>query len=576
VRGRVAAAIAALVVLPAGLGIPMRPGDSRRVDATAVGPRGMVVSVDGIASRVGARVLERGGNAVDAAVAVAFTLAVTYPRAGNLGGGGFLMVRMADGRAAMIDYRETAPASAGPDAYLGADGVLDEDAAALGYRAAGVPATVHGLARAHREYGTLPWHDLVEPARAVAEAGFRVDRDTAESLARAADSLARFPSSREIFLGPDGSPPRIGDLIVQTDLARTLAEVARDGTRAMTHGETGRRIAAAMAHHGGWVTLDDLRRYEAVIRAPVRIRYRQRWEILAPNLPSSGGITLARMLAFLESFPVSDHPPHSAETVHLLAEAMRRGFRDRAEHLGDADFVDVPVDRLLSGEHVPEWIEGFRPDRATPSLSLAGSIPVVTREGRETTHFSVIDEEGNVVSNTYTINYSYGSKAVADGTGILLNNEMDDFNLSKRTDDRGRIGTPANRIEPGKRMLSSMTPLIVLRDGRPVLILGSPGGRTIISTVLRIVVNVIDFGMSCREAVDAPRFHHGWLPDELELEDGGFSPRTVRDLRARGHALRFVEFQGDAHCIEVDPRTGIRTGVADRRIDGAAVAASRR
>jgi len=568
-RGRIVAMLVALAVMGAVLASPTHL-PAPRTPHDAASSLGVVVSVDGIASRIGARVLERGGNAIDAAVATAFALAVTYPRAGNLGGGGFMMVRMADGRATMIDYREVAPAAAGPDTYVKPDGTVDEDAARLGYRAVGVPGTVAGLALAHREFGTLPWADLVAPALQVAEGGFRVDRDTAESLERAAEELARFPSSARIFLQPDGTALRRGDRLVQPDLAWTLGEIRRGGAPAFYEGAPAARIARDVARNGGLLDEADLRRYRATLRDPIRIPYRGRYEILAPGLPSSGGVTLAMMLRFLERFPVAAHGPDAPETVHLLAEAMRRAFRDRAAYLGDSDFVEVPLERLLSPEHVEPWVAAFRPDRATSSLALAGPIRVL-REGDNTTHFSIVDRLGNIVSNTYTINYSYGSKAVADGTGILLNNEMDDFNLSDRTDDRGRIGTPANRIEPGKRMLSSMTPVIVLRDGAPFLVAGSPGGKTIISTVLRVLVNVLDFGMPARDAVDAPRFHHEWLPDELLLEEGRFPEATVRALRALGHQVRFSEFQGDAHCVLVEPDRALLRGAADLRIDGAAV-----
>jgi len=544
---------------------PLRAGTTVWSDA------GLVVSVDRVASEVGARVLARGGNAVDAAIATAFALAVTHPRAGNLGGGGFMLVRLADGRDAMIDYREVAPAAATQGMYRREDGSVHPDRSIRGYLAPGVPGTVPGLELAHREFGTLPWEDLVEPAVRLAEQGIVVDEDTARSLEAAASVLRRFPASAEIFL-PGGEPPRAGDRLVQRDLAWSLGRIAREGASAVTCGEVARRIVASVRRNGGILTRQDLAGYRPVLREPLRGAYRGH-ELILPTLPSSGGVAVLQMLHFLEHFDVTRHPAGAPETVHLLAEAMRRAFRDRAAWLGDIDFVDVPLDELLDPAHVDPWVASFDPGRATPSEALAGDLRIA-REGPETTHFSVVDAAGNAVSNTYTLNFSYGSGAVAEGTGILLNDEMDDFNLRPgHTDRRGRIGTPPNRIEPGKRMLSSMTPVIVTREGRVVLVAGSPGGRTIINTVVRILVNRLDYGMDLREAVDAGRFHHPWFPDRIVLEDGRFPDGTVARLEALGHETATRAAQGDAHCIAFDPDRGLYVGVADTRIDGAAVAA---
>lgn len=545
-------------------------GDLVRVASTlaATSERGIVVTVDDYASRIGAEVLARGGNAVDAAIATAFALAVTYPRAGNLGGGGFMLVRMADGREVMIDYRETAPAAATADMYLDASGRKRPGASTLGYLAPGTPGTVAGLARAHEEFGTRPWRELVEPALALARDGIVVDDDLARSLEKTRDDLLRYPASAAIFFDDDGETWQVGDRFVQEDLAWSLERIAEDGPGAMSGGAVGERLVESVRANGGILSIEDLRDYRPVVRPALRGRYRGH-DLVLPPLPSSGGITLLMMLGFLERFELAANPPDSAATVHLMAEAMRRAYRDRAEYLGDDDFADVPVARLIQPEHTRAWLDDYHPQRATPSEDLADTIELAN-EGPETTHFSVIDREGNAVSNTYTINYSYGSKAVAGGTGILLNNEMDDFNLRPGyTDRRGAIGTPPNRIEPGKRMLSSMTPIIVLRDGRVALVAGSPGGRTIINTVLRILTLTIDYGMPLDEAVRAPRFHHSWLPDRLKVERGRF-PRSILDeLERRGHELERVDFLGDAHCISTDPASGAAFGVADSRIDGA-------
>jgi len=529
---------------------------------------GLVVSADHVASEVGARILARGGNAIDAAVALAFTLAVTYPRAGNLGGGGFMLVHTADGRDLMIDYRETAPATATPDMYLTESGEVHPTRSILGYAAAGVPGTVPGLALAHRELGTLPWEDLVRPAARLALKGFRMDEDLSRSIERAADDFRRFPASARVFLGDDGEAPAPGSIWTQPDLGRTLATIASQGASAMTEGSIGRRLAAEVEKHGGFLRTSDLAAYRPVLREAVHATYRGH-EIVGPPLPSSGGITLVRMLRFLDALPPIEAGPNDPATIHRMAEAMRRAYRDRAAWLGDTDFVDVDVARLLAADHVSAWMASFDPGAATPSESIAGAIPLAP-EGPETTHFSVVDSAGNAVANTYTLNYSFGCKAVAAGTGILLNNEMDDFNLRPGTTDRdGRIGTEPNVVAPAKRMLSSMTPLIVLRDGRPVLVTGSPGGRTIINTVLRVVTGILDHGLPLREAVDAPRFHHGWFPDVLRVERGRFPKATLERLGALGHEIESVEFQGDAHSIVWDPARRAWAGVADRRIDGA-------
>jgi gamma-glutamyltranspeptidase/glutathione hydrolase len=523
----------------------------------------MVVSVSEPASQIGLDTLRRGGNAVDAAVAVAFALAVTWPEAGNLGGGGFLLVHPAGvGEPVVIDYRETAPAAA--------TRTLFTDRPPIPSTLVGVPGTVRGLALAHQRFGKLPWKDLVLPAVRQADEGITVNGPLARSLEQGLRRAEAFPEFRRVYSKATGQWQR-GDRLVQKDLAGTLRRIALEGPDIFYTGPLADSLVEVMKKHGGLITRADLAGYRARTRKPIHGTYRG-FDVWGPPPPSSGGITLVEMLNLLENFDLRKQGRWSPRTLHLMVEAMRRAYRDRARFLGDADFVTIPA-YLTEKNYAKKLAAGIKLDRATPSADLAGDIRLAG-EGSQTTHFSIIDKDGMAVSNTYTLEESFGSKLVVNGAGFVLNNEMGDFNRRPGVTDRqGHIGTPANEIAPGKRMLSSMTPVVVARDGKVVLVTGSPGGRTIINIVLCVLVNVLDFDMPLREAVDAPRLHHAWMPDRITVE-----PRLLADhaealqkLREMGHTInRKTEHQGDAHSIRVDPRTGEYEGVADRRLDGAA------
>ena len=530
----------------------------------------MVASVDGVASRIGADVMQRGGNAVDAAVAVALTLAVTWPEAGNLGGGGFMLIHKADGTDEAIDYRERAPHSASPDMYLDANGNVIKDLSLVGYKASGVPGTIAGLALAHKKYGKLPWADVVEPARKLAADGFPVSEYFVRSInnKRLQERMQKFPETWRIFQR-NGNPFQPGDVFVQPELAATLARIQKDPSD-FYRGETARLIVAEMQAHGGNLTAGDLAGYEPTIRKPLHSTYRG-YEIVTMPPPSSGGIALIEMLNMLEPCDLHAMGWHSSEEVHGVVEVMRRAYADRAKYLGDSDFVRVPVAALTSRAYA----EQRRKDivaRATDSKTL-GELQPGRYESPQTTHFTIIDADGNVVSNTYTLNESYGSAVTVPGAGFLLNDEMDDFTSKPGVPNTyGLIQGVANAIAPNKRPLSSMTPTIVLKDGKVVLATGSPGGSFIINIVLQVITNVIDFGMTIQEAVDAPRFHHQWLPDKIVWEPLEF-PRDTTDALVRlGYTFtEKPEFQGDTESIAVDPKTGDRLGASDPRRGGAAV-----
>jgi gamma-glutamyltranspeptidase/glutathione hydrolase len=554
-------AMASIVVLAApAVRSPQDPG----VQST----RGLVVSVSAPASDVGAAILHQGGNAVDAAVATAFALAVTHPSAGNIGGGGFMIVRTPSGEAIAFDYRERAPLGSTETMYLGKDGKIDRSLTAAGYLAPGVPGTVRGLALAHRKFGKLPWKDVVMPAADLAERGFRLSAALARSLTREVQGpMAKFPASVEAYGKPDGGDWTEGDVLVLKDLAKTLRAIATDGPDAFYTGWIADAVAQDMAAHGGLISKADLASYEAKERRPVRGAFRG-YEIISMPPPSSGGVGLIEMLNILENFDLTRHDRLAPETLHLEIEAMRRAYLDRARYLGDPDFTQVPVDRLTSKAYARELARGIDPARASKSTELGRDIVRITSDGEpeETTQFSVIDRDGMAVSNTFTLEGGFGSHVVVRGTGFLLNNEMGDFNKKPgETNLEGDIGTPANLIRPGKRMLSSMTPTMVLKDGKLALITGSPGGRTIINTVLAVVLNVTAFGKNGREAVDAPRLHHQWLPDRATLEEGAVSEDVLAKLRAMGHDIQMRGQQGDAHSIYIDPATGAIYGVNDRR-----------
>lgn len=540
-------------------------------------PHGMVASTSEIASRVGVEVMKKGGNAIDAAVAVGLALAVTWPSAGNLGGGGFMLIRKSDGSAEAIDYRERGPLAASRDMYLDAQGNVVKGLSTDGYLASGVPGTVAGLVFAHKRHGKLKWSELVEPARKLAAEGFEVNYHLARSLRypSTVTKMQPFAESRRIFQR-DGRFYEMGETFVQPELAAVLARIERD-PRDFYEGETAKLIVADMQANRGILTLEDLRTYEPTLRVPLRTTYRGH-EILTMPPPSSGGIALMEMLNMLEAYDLRSMGWQSAQYTHTVVETMRRAFADRAKFLGDTDFVKVPVSALTSVRYAAERRRGIDPNRATPSREAGAGDPA-PYESPETTHFTIIDGDGNIVSNTYTLNDGYGSGATIKGAGFLMNDEMDDFTSKVGVpNDYGLIQGEANAIAPKKRPLSSMTPTIVLKDGKPLFAIGSPGGPTIINTVLHVVLNVIDFGMTIQEAIDAPRFHHQWLPDQIFWEERGVNPDTRTRLEAMGHIFRPIPGAsrtpgtiGDAHGVMIDPTTGMRMGASDPRLGGVAV-----
>jgi gamma-glutamyltranspeptidase/glutathione hydrolase len=531
---------------------------------------GMVASTSQIASRIGAEVMERGGNAIDAAIAVALALAVVWPSAGNIGGGGFMLIRRADGASEIIDYRERAPLAASRDMYLDKSGAVIPGASVTGYRAIGVPGTVAGLSLALERHGKLKWADLIAPAQQLAADGFGVDYITARTFAGSANTLSKFSDSNRIFLR-NGDYYKEGERLVQPELAATFARMKEKGPREFYEGETARLIVKDMQQGGGLVTARDLKEYEPTIRKPLTGTYRG-YDILTMPPPSSGGPVLLEMLNMLEHYNLAEMGQNSSEEVHLLVECMRRAFADRAELMGDADFVKVPVSGITSKKYAAELVKTIKLDRSSSSQSIRAGNPTAY-ESPETTHFTVIDGEGNVVSNTYTLNNSFGSAVTATGTGVLMNDEMDDFTSKVGAPNMmGLLQGEANAIAPRKRPLSAMTPTIVLQDGKVYFAIGSPGGPTIINTVLQIIVNIIDYRMNLQEAIDTPRFHHQWMPDQISWERMGLNRDTRIALEKRGH--RFAEKPGsigDAHGIMIEEKTGMRLGASDPRLSGVAV-----
>ena len=529
---------------------------------------GMVASQEARATEIGVAVLRDGGSAIDAAVAVGFALAVTLPRAGNLGGGGFMLVhRAADRHSTAIDYRETAPAAASRDMFLDPSGEVSKARARFSHASAGVPGTVAGLALALEMYGTRPLAALLAPAIRLADEGYAIDRGQAAALNARAKRLRQWPASAAIFVKPDGTPWQAGDRLRQPDLAWSLRQIAARGPAAFYRGAIAARLAADQAAHGGLIDRTDLIRYRAVERAPVQGSYRGH-TVLAMPPPSSGGVHLVQMLNMLEGDDLAALGHNGADGLHLLAEAMKRAFADRAEHLGDPDFWPVPAKGLTSKAYAKALRAGIG-ERATPAVEIRPGRPAA-HESDQTTHFAVMDRDGNAVANTYTINFSFGSGIVAAGTGILLNNEMDDFAAKPGVPNAfGLVGGDANAIEAGKRPLSSMTPTLVLQDGKVWLAAGSPGGPRIITTVLQVLINLIDHRLGLGDAVAAPRVHHQWLPDKLFVEPG-LSPDTVRLLRDKGHDVVPTRAWGSAQTI-------MRTadgflGMADPRRAGALAA----
>src|SRR5712692_1646875 len=552
-------------------------------------PHAMVASVHRLASRAGVEMMQAGGNAVDAAVATGFALAVVHPQAGNVGGGGFMLLRMADGKTHFIDYREKAPAAATANMYLDARGNVTEDASVVGYKAIAVPSSVAGMVYALKKYGKLPLQRVMAPAIKLARDGYPLAWEDAQDL-RDDKHLAQFPESRHIFQR-DGNYYKAGEIFRQPELARTLERIAANPDD-FYHGQMAKELAAAIQKGGGLVTATDLADYEVKEREPVRDSYRG-YEIISAPPPSSGGIALIEILNILEGYDLAKLGNRSAQAMHLTLEAFRRAYFDRAEFLGDPDFTKIPVAQLIDKRYGAAWRESIDPAAATASRDLrrpeifsqleqyAALHPQarVVREPQHTTHYSVVDAEGNAVAVTTTLNDSFGSRVTAGGLGFLLNDEMDDFTAKQGVPNvYGLIQGPANAIGPGKRPLSSMTPTIVLKDGKLFLVLGSPGGARIISTVANMLMGVVDYGMNIQEAVNAPRFHHQWLPDVVRVEPW-FSPDTVRRIEQMGHKVEFGikesgtwgPYWSDGECIAIDLKTGDRLGASDARNNGKAV-----
>ncbi len=529
----------------------------------------MVAAQEAVAAKVGLDILEQGGNAVDAGAAVAFALAVTLPRAGNLGGGGFMIVHDAKtGETKAIDYREMAPAGAERDMFLDAEGNADSELSRFHGKAIGVPGTVAGMQLALETYGTMSLAEVLRPAIELAEGGITVTADLADSLKGLEKRLKKWPSSGAIFYKEDGSFYEPGDSLKQADLAATLKKIAAEGTAGFYQGEVAEKIAASVQAAGGPMTVEDLANYKALIRDPVTGTYRG-YEIVSMPPPSSGGVHIVQILNTLENYPIGFLGSNSADTIHLMAEAMKRAYADRSEYLGDPDFNDVPVAELTSKAYGAAIAKSININRATPSVDIKPG-DLGPYESDQTTHFSIVDKDGNAVSNTYTINFSYGSGMVADGTGVLMNNEMDDFSAKPGVPNAyGLIGGDANAVEAGKRPLSSMSPTIVKKDGKVFLVTGSPGGARIITTTLQVIMNMVDHGMNVAEATVTPRIHHQWLPDELRVEQG-ISPDTVAILEARGHTVVEKSVMGSTQSIHVDADRGILLGFSDTRRAGAA------
>jgi gamma-glutamyltranspeptidase / glutathione hydrolase len=536
----------------------------------AAAEHGMVVAQEKIAARIGADVLRRGGNAVDAAVATGFAMAVTYPRAGNIGGGGFMIIHSAERHADVaIDYRETAPAAMTRDIFLGTDGKPDIAKSRDSALGIGVPGTVAGLTLALEKYGSGRFRlaELLMPAIDLARDGIVLTDDNADTLPGWYRRLARWPAAAKIFSRADGTSLREGDTLVQTDLAATLSAIAARGPRGFYEGPVAEKLAAGIRDAGGIVTTEDLKSYQAVIRPPVRGTYRG-YEIVSMPQPSSGGVVLLETLNILEGFPMREMKQGSAPSLHVMIEAMKRAYADRARYLGDPAFVNAPIATLISKDYAARQRASIDLDRATPWTDALSATP--PREGSNTTHFSVVDSRGNAVSNTYTLNFSYGLGLVADGTGVLLNNELDDFTAAPGASNAfGLVGFEANLPGPGKRPLSSMSPTMVLKNGKPVLVTGSPGGSRIISTVLQVIVNVLDYGMDVAAAVAAPRLHHQWLPDEVRIERG-FADDTLAALKAKGH--RVIEPLGYSSANSIAVTANGLLGAPDPRTRGAEAA----
>jgi len=564
--------VATAWLAPGVLAGPMRPAHAAHA---------MVVSVHELASRAGVEMMQAGGNAVDAAVATGFALAVVHPQAGNIGGGGFMLIRKADGTTRFIDYRERAPAAATANMYLDSQGNVIENASLVGYKAIGVPGSVAGLAYAQKSYGKLPLAQVMAPAIKLARDGYALAWEDAQDLRNG--DLVKYPESKRIFQR-DGNYYQAGEVLRQPDLARTLERIAKNPDD-FYHGALARELAASVQKGGGLITADDLAQYEVKEREPIRGTYRD-YEIISAPPPSSGGTALVEILNILEGYDLAKFGNRSAEEIHRSVEAFRRAFFDRAEFMGDPDFAKIPVAQLIDKKYAAGWRETIDPEHASVSADLhrpavfneleryatAHPRPIGgIKEPENTTHYSVVDPAGDAVAVTTTLNDSLGSRVTAEGLGFLLNDEMDDFASKQGVPNAyGLIQGPANAIGPGKRPLSAMTPTIVLKDGKLFLVVGSPGGPTIITTVANIVTGVVDFGLDIQEAVNAPRFHNQWIPDGILVEDR-LSPDTLAILRKKGHKFKIERYFGDGECIEIDPKTGERLGASDGRNNGKAV-----
>ncbi len=567
-NGTLAFALATVSALPSGAQEAAIYSGMDRVHPVWA-ENGMVAAQERIAAEVGRDILAAGGNAIDAGVAVAFALAVTLPRAGNIGGGGFMLVHDAKtGETHAIDYREMAPAGATRDMFLDADGNADSELSRYSGAASGVPGTVAGMKMALDQYGSMEWADVIAPAIKLAEEGITVTPDLADSLEAMKERLTAYPSAAAIFYKDGGELYRPGETLVQADLAATLKTIAAEGPDGFYKGPVAAAIAKAVTDAGGAMTVEDMANYKAIMREPVKGTYRG-YEIVSMPPPSSGGVHLIQILNTLEGYPIGALGENSAETIHLMAEAMKLAYADRSEYLGDPDFVDVPVSELMSKEYAADMRSKISASFAMPSEQIKPA-DLAPYESDQTTHYSIIDKEGNAISNTYTINFSYGSGLVADGTGVLMNNEMDDFSAKPGVPNAyGLIGGDANAVEAGKRPLSSMTPTIVNKDGEVWLVTGSPGGARIITTVLQVIMNMIDHDMNVAEASTVARVHHQWLPDELRIEEG-ISLDTQRALQAKGHVISLQEVMGSTQSVMKDPETGFLLGASDPRRAGAA------